>query len=297
MFGLSTTYAMMIISRVIGGCVGGSTTAVRVMSTELADRDSEANIANWLSMAYRIGQIVGQPIGGILAHPEKAFPKLFGGAFWRAYPYALPCFVGAGYAFLIAVLGSLVLRETLPSRRNRPRTVSREPSAEETDPLLVSNLEGTDPHVVSRSGAPLSDKPTSPSIRSVLTFQLFSLLLSNAFAVLLSEGLFALYPLFAYTAIELGGLGLNSAQIGEHMSVRALIHLIVLVPYSAAVRKWGRMSVYKISLAAWLPTILCFPVLNWLARRGMESSFLWYAMLVLLWSVWAITGWTWGELI
>ncbi|CAG8720079.1 4851_t:CDS:2, partial [Acaulospora colombiana] len=254
MFGLSTTYAMMIISRVIGGAVGGSTTAVRVMATELSDRDSETYIVNWISMAYRIGQIIGQPVGGVLAHPEKTFPKLFGGAFWRAYPYALPCFVGAGYAFLIAVLAALILRETLPSHRVSPPKPSRTPSLEETDPLLP-HTEGREPHITLQTGAPLYDKPTHPSIRSVFTFQLFSLLLSNAFMVLVSEGFFALYPLFAYTSIELGGLGLNSAQIGEHMSVRALIHLVVLI-----------------SLAAWFPTLLCFPVLNSLARRRLEAA-------------------------
>ncbi|PVF98388.1 MFS general substrate transporter [Serendipita vermifera] len=293
MFGLSTTYAMMIVSRVIGGAVGGSTTAVRVMASELSDRESETYIVNWISMAYRIGQIIGQPVGGVLAHPEKMFPKVFGGSFWRAYPYALPCFVGAGYAFLIAVLGSLILRETLPSRRASPPKPSRTPSLEETEPLLP-HVEGTESRTTLQGSAPLSDKPVRPSIRSVLTFQLFSLLLSNAFMVLLSEGFFALYPLFAYTSIELGGLGLNSAQIGEHMSIRALIHLIVLIPCSAAVRKWGRLNVYRISLSAWLPTLICFPMLNWLARNGLEDTSLWYAMLLLLWSVWSVTGWSWA---
>jgi MFS family permease len=294
MFGLSTTYAMMILSRIIGGVVGGSSTAVRVMASELADKDSETYIFNWIVMAYRIGQIIGQPVGGILAHPEVGFPKLFGGEFWRAYPYALPCFVGAGYAFVVAILGSIVLRETLPSRRVALEAPKRNEAGEMT-PLLSSNTGETASAIVMAEGASSSPKSASPSIRSVLTYPLFSLLLSNVFMVLLTEIFFALYPLFAYTSIELGGLGLNAAQIGQHMSFRALLHLLALIPCAAAQRKWGKLFVYRFSLSAWIPTLFFFPLLNWMARRGLEGSVQWYAILFLLWTIWSITGWTWCE--
>ncbi|PVF98387.1 MFS general substrate transporter [Serendipita vermifera] len=294
MFGLSKTYGTLILSRIIGGVVGGSMTAIRVMASELADKDTETYIFNGIVMAYRIGQIIGQPVGGILAHPEIGFPSLFGGPFWREYPYALPCFVGAGYALVLAIMGAIVLRETLPSRRATPE-LPKITEAGEATPLLAER-EVNAPGTAVGDGVSITQESASPSIRSVLTYPLFSLLLSNIFMVLLNEIFFALYPLFAYTAIELGGLGLNSAQIGQHMSFRALLHLLALVPCAAAQRKWGKLSVYRFSLSVWIPTLFCFPLLNWMARRGLEGSPQWYAMLFLLWSIWSITGWTWSAI-
>lgn len=47
-----------------------------------------------------MGQIVGQPMGGLLSYPAKDF-KIFDTPFWREYPFSLPCFVAA----LLAVIG------------------------------------------------------------------------------------------------------------------------------------------------------------------------------------------------
>ncbi|CAG8445444.1 2068_t:CDS:2 [Acaulospora colombiana] len=115
---MSVSYAMMIASRIVGGVVGGSDAAMRVMASEMVDKASEAKIFAWMMMSYRTGQILGQPVGGVLAHPERAFPSLFGGAFWRAHPYALPCFVGAAYAAFFAIVGALrSFKELVPSIR------------------------------------------------------------------------------------------------------------------------------------------------------------------------------------
>ena len=62
-------------------------------------------------VSYRTGQIVGQPIGGFLAHPERHWPELFAGKFWAKYPFSLPCFFGAGYALCVIAYASIVLKE------------------------------------------------------------------------------------------------------------------------------------------------------------------------------------------
>lgn len=46
-------------------------------------------------------------IGGTLSRPQERFPDTFKGAFWRIFPYFLPCLVPAGYvlcAFLVTLL-------------------------------------------------------------------------------------------------------------------------------------------------------------------------------------------------
>ena len=58
-----------------------------------------------------MGQVVGQPIGGFLAHPERHWPKVFAGTFWAKYPFSLPCFVGAGFALSAVAYAAIVLEE------------------------------------------------------------------------------------------------------------------------------------------------------------------------------------------
>ena len=58
-----------------------------------------------------MGQVVGQPIGGFLAHPERHWPTLFAGKFWAKYPFSLPCFIGAGFAFCAVANAATVLKE------------------------------------------------------------------------------------------------------------------------------------------------------------------------------------------
>ncbi|PVF98380.1 MFS general substrate transporter [Serendipita vermifera] len=301
-FGMSVNYAMMIVSRIVGGVVGGSDAAMRVMASEMVDKASEAKVFAWMMMSYRTGQILGQPVGGVLAHPERTFPSLFGGAFWRAHPYALPCFVGAAYAAFFAIVGALVLRETLPAIRRRREREIKIPSTPSTPPSETTPLLADIPTASSSTSTlveipPEDDKKeqqlTSPSIRSVLSWPLVSFLISNAMMVLLTECIFAIYPLFAFTPVELGGLGLNSAQIGLHMSLRAVLHIVTMIPYDWMQKKWGLLNIYRVSLIAWFPSLMCFPVLNWMARRGMEGSTAWYSMLLVLWVIWSVTGWSW----
>ena len=77
---------------------------------------------------YRIGQVVGQPIGGFLAHPERHWPKTFAGKFWAKYPFSLPCFVGAGFAFSAVTYAAIVLKEVRISRRLQSSCISQDSS-------------------------------------------------------------------------------------------------------------------------------------------------------------------------
>jgi hypothetical protein len=46
-----------------------------------------------------------------LSSPSERHFSLFSGKFWRAYPFALPCFVGAGFAISAVIVGSIFLKE------------------------------------------------------------------------------------------------------------------------------------------------------------------------------------------
>jgi hypothetical protein len=98
------------------------------MAGEISDKDSQSRVYTLIAVghprrghpasskptmqvSYRIGQTVGQPIGGLLAHPERRWPELFAGGFWAEYPFSLPCFVGAGFALCAVAFAAIELEE------------------------------------------------------------------------------------------------------------------------------------------------------------------------------------------
>ncbi len=90
--------------------------AVKIMAGELTDRTNQSAAFAALSISYRMGQIIGLPLGGYLAHPERQWPQMFSGSgawggFWKSYPFMLPCLVGAAFAFMSVLLGLSCLDE------------------------------------------------------------------------------------------------------------------------------------------------------------------------------------------
>ncbi|EJD50550.1 MFS general substrate transporter [Auricularia subglabra TFB-10046 SS5] len=281
-FGLSRSFPAMLLSRSIGGALGGSWAAMRVMAGEMVPREHHGLAFAGMGMSYRIGQIVGLPMGGFLAHPERHLGVFFSGQFWKDYPFSLPCFVGAGIAALSAAFGWLFIRETL-KRRVRPAFLQRKKSP---------------------SSSPSSSTPSSPIIaeppelvipmRVVLTPRVINILISNFFTVIFAELLFALYPLFGYTPRTSGGLGLSEAQIGAHMSIRAVIHIASMLGFGWADRKWGTLPLYQVCTALWPLNVALFPLAGYMARKydDPDAPAVWAAVL-LLFAVWSLTSFTW----
>lgn len=57
-------------------------------------------------------------LGGSLANPATKYPNVFGDAFFKKYPYFLPCFAGGFLALATAIIGIMFLKEVcslLPS--------------------------------------------------------------------------------------------------------------------------------------------------------------------------------------
>lgn len=50
-------------------------------------------------------------VGGQLYKPATRMPFLFDQPFWQDHPYALPCFMAAGFAFTCAIIAFFYLEE------------------------------------------------------------------------------------------------------------------------------------------------------------------------------------------
>jgi hypothetical protein len=50
-------------------------------------------------------------VGGSLSRPHEHFPSIFGGPFWKQYPYFLPCLVSSGFSFVAFVITMVFFKE------------------------------------------------------------------------------------------------------------------------------------------------------------------------------------------
>ena len=149
-------------------------------------------------MSYRTGQVIGQPIGGILAHPERA-TSYFDTEFWREYPYALPC-IFSGLCTLVAVFwGCFTLSEVRrysfrdpldDFKGDNPQTLPAK-IREHKRQSSYGSVSSDDTFSDDEESMQMKRRTKSPW-RAVMTPHVKSLLLSLTTMVLASEILFAL---------------------------------------------------------------------------------------------------------
>ncbi|KDQ13841.1 hypothetical protein BOTBODRAFT_33279 [Botryobasidium botryosum FD-172 SS1] len=268
-FGFSKTFVGMILSRCIAGTLGATWSVSKIMMAEISDKSNESALFTVYQLAYRTGQIVGLPMGGLLTHPARHY-ALFKAEFWIAYPFALPCIVAAVVALISALLCFITLPETLPAK---------------TKGVTFSELS---------EDQPIPAMPTSKtSFRAIFTPSIISLLCSTFAMFLTTEALVAVYPLFAFTPIQSGGLGLDEATIGIHMGFRAVLAIGILPTFSILQRRLGAHRVYQLVMMTPPLVFIGFPLLNMLARHGMGNSWVFYLALFTMFIVWSSNGFAW----
>jgi MFS family permease len=275
LFGTSHSFVFMVITRCVGGFLGGSSSAQKTMLAELTDKLNQDFAFSGLGISYRMGQIIGQPIGGFLSHPARNW-EFFRTRFWIDNPFSLPCFAAAAFTLVSVTLAYFFLDETLPAKRRRK---------------LISKSYGT---VVPQNNESVEVKHNPPTMRSVLTPRIITLLVTSFGMAFENTAIIAIYPLFAFTPIESGGLGLNEAAIGVHLAVRSFMNIMVLVVYPMLRRRFGNLRLYKICMFTWPATVMMFPVLNLLARRGLLHTLVFDAALFFMFVLWSFASMAWS---
>lgn len=75
---------------------------------------ANVSIADYLArafqVAYRAGQAIAFPIGGLLTHPARHY-GFFESEFWQKHPFVLPCMVAAAVALISTLINALLLPE------------------------------------------------------------------------------------------------------------------------------------------------------------------------------------------
>jgi hypothetical protein len=101
------------------------------------------------------------------------------------------------------------------------------------------------------------------------------------------------YPLFAFTSIEAGGLGINEATIGTHLSLRSLLPIPFMVFFPVIQRRLGTVRMYQLVLSTFPVVVIFFPTLNQLARANVDPLTL-NAALLGYFIAWSWCGLAWS---
>ncbi|KIM87578.1 hypothetical protein PILCRDRAFT_815139 [Piloderma croceum F 1598] len=264
LFGLSKSLPMMLIARALAGLCSGNTAVIHAVVGELTDASNQAVALPLYGLVWPLGSIIGPLLGGTFSHPASKF-QFLDWAFLRNYPYFLPCFISGVLGILGVVFGFFYLEETLPSKRSvkveKPQFLSRAASASST---LYGTMEPSE----------LSRKLSEPhSFTSLLSKSVIRALCGSGFALnFLAGGFEVVFVLYCYSAIEDGGLGLPTEQIGYSLSgsgILAMLLQILLMPY--LMRTFDKAKVYNFCMCLFPFMFIVLSMLNLIARRGYDE--------------------------
>ncbi|KIJ60217.1 hypothetical protein HYDPIDRAFT_99245 [Hydnomerulius pinastri MD-312] len=249
MFGFSGSLTTVLLTRCLGGLSSGNIAVVNSAVAEITNSANQAIVIPIYGLSWPIGSTIGPLIGGTFAHAATRYPRCFGWGFFEEHPYFLPCAISAMLALAGVAMGVTFIEETLPGKRSTP------PERDST----------TSP------GAPAVG---SPGIKQLLSLPVLRTVALSGYALsFLAMSFEVLFVLFCYTPVHSGGLAFSSAQIGYFLAAAGLVAVlcqVLVAPY--LLRRFECAKIYYVCMRIWPVIFAAFPLLNLIARWGMDAG-------------------------
>ncbi|WWC97476.1 hypothetical protein V866_004356 [Kwoniella sp. B9012] len=247
LFGFSTTFPMMILTRTINGLANGNVAVLKSVISELSDETNQSIAFSFFPLSMAIGTILASSIGGYFPHFAQRFPAV-GDAFpiIRSHPYLLPSLVAALFPLSSGIVAFFFMKETLPPKKVKS----------------TNNEEHEHDHDDEHDGPPVG-------LRDLMTPDINKLMAS--FGLLQLQGIcfLGLLPLFCFTPITAGGLSFRESQIGLAMSIRGIATILVqLIAFPFLQTRVGTVRLYKFLVVLFIPAFAILPVTNVFALKG-----------------------------
>jgi MFS family permease len=160
------------------------------MAAEIVPKSQLGSAYNYMQIFYRMGQIVGQPLGGFLAHPERHFPFLRGIAFFEKYPFELPCIVAAVLCMMAVVIAIFRLPETL-KKKNEQELKRGYGSLDDTS-VAEGPCDAPQTTMTTEREEVRHRSSTLQKMKKAMTWEIFNIFLNSALMCLVSECLFVM---------------------------------------------------------------------------------------------------------
>ncbi|WVW81354.1 hypothetical protein I302_103345 [Kwoniella bestiolae CBS 10118] len=244
LFGFSTTFPMMILTRTINGLANGNVAVLKSVISELSDETNQSRAFSFFPLSMAIGTILASSIGGYFPHFANRFPSV-GDAipFIRSHPYALPSLVAAIFPLTSGIVAFFYMKETLPPKKMKILPNGEEVHEHEHEPPV--------------------------GLRDLMTPDINKLMAS--FGLLQLQGICfgGLLPLFCFTPIIAGGLSFRESQIGLAMSIRGIATILVqLLAFPFLQTRVGTVRLYKFLVVLFIPAFVILPITNVFALKG-----------------------------
>ncbi|KAM6504117.1 member of major facilitator superfamily multidrug-resistance, DHA1 sub-family [Amanita muscaria] len=266
LFGLSRTFWALVLSRSLNGALNGNIGVIKSMMAELTDETNISTAYAYMPIAWSTGGTLGPIIGGSLSRPAEQFPHLFGNnEFLKKYPYFLPCAVPATFTAVAWLVTFFFLKETVKHTVPVSHLIKRR------------NTKIVDADAQSSKDIPEHEKPLP--LRSLLIWRVIIAGANYASLSFIDIAFRAIQPVFFSTPIELGGLGLSPAAIGNVLSIFGLWNgVFQLFFFTRIIDRLGAKATFIVGIAASFPVFASFPIMNYLARQEGYSLSLWIAV-------------------
>ncbi|KAG2040637.1 MFS multidrug-resistance DHA1 sub-family [Suillus americanus] len=273
-FCLSTTFSGLVLSRALSGALNGNVGVMKSMMVDITDSTNLAQAYAYMPLAWSTGGTIGPLVGGLLSRPVEQFPNVFGHSqFLKTYPYFLACAVPATFSALAWIVTFLFLRETVLTRVTVGRFLRGKYHQDTTHgpetPTGSSDSLSTEDTVRSANAKPLP-------LRSLLIPRVIIAAGNYAALSLLDIAFRDVQPLFFATPLEFGGLGLDPPRIGNILAIYGIINGLFQIFFFADMHdRFGSKIIYSTAMAAGIPMVITFPILNAVARVQGLSFMVW----------------------
>ncbi|KAF8608166.1 MFS general substrate transporter [Ceratobasidium sp. AG-I] len=251
-FGVSTSFAGVIVSRALAGALNGNAGVIKSVLGEVTDDTNAPQAFAFIPLVWSIGFTLAPMVGGLLQHPAETMPRVFGSSLiLKAYPYLLPCMVIALVPACALVSGWFFLEEVS--------------SLNLTHPTLGRTTRSGYYHLVASEPSPStlpsptdisSTKPKPPPLRALLTTRVCTTILNYALLSLIDISLVALQPIVLASPISLGGLDLPPSSVGIVLAVQGVVTGVAttfLLPRIQ--RRFGMQKMYRAGVCLYLVQI------------------------------------------
>ena len=214
-------------------------------------------------------------IGGQLSKPATRMPLLFDHPFWHDHPYALPCFIAAGFSFICAIVAFFCLEEvgvirpmlfiahhpdaifmqTLARPRQRTRSDSNATLYDLYEPERTRLLPGSEED--------LSSPDNSPDTSTILTHRVLLAIVNFGFLAFLEIALCALLPIFLASSPIVGGLGLSPPSIGTVLGGLGLLNGFIQILFFVPAHEFlGTRLLYTVGVAVFAAIYGLMPLIS-----------------------------------
>ncbi len=204
LFGLSNSFAVLFVSRLIAGVMGGNISAAQAYVADVTTHEDRAKGMGLIGAAFGIGFVMGPALATLLIHPgfhsfieHTGFSGL--SRFIAENKYAVPGFVAAFMSFMSFLLVLSKLPET------------------------VQNLKSGDSERISRQSIFTAGFWRSALGQDAKRVSVFPLLMISIFLLSLGHSsLYSAFPLFCKTR-----LGLSAEKVGMQFVYMGLIAVLI----------------------------------------------------------------------